>query len=162
MGDGKVLRGRCKLSDPTKAVVVALLCAAAATGFSGSAARADGLQAGLWKIVTKPEINGTVGAAQESMRCLTDSDVSNLEATFSANSRTINSDCERTEAESTPQRLKWRLRCKGQIDMDIAGEFLFDDPKHYTATVTTRASMMGQQIQNSRALIEARHVGACK
>jgi hypothetical protein len=150
------------LNNPKNAILAALLCAAVASGFGGMTARADGLQAGLWKIVTKPEVNGMVGADQETMRCLTDEDVNNLEATFSANSRTINSDCERTEAESTPRRLKWRLRCKGQIDMDIAGEFLFDDPKHYTATVTTRASMMGQQIQNSRASIEARHVGACK
>ena len=151
------------MNHPTKVIVAILSCAAAvAGGFNSPAARADGLQAGLWKIVTKPEVNGTAGAAQEAMRCLTDSDVANLEATFSANSRTINSDCERTEAESTPQHLKWRLRCKGQIDMDIAGEFLFDDPKHYTAIVTTRASMMGQQIQNSRASIEAQHVGACQ
>jgi hypothetical protein len=155
----RLAAGASKLNNPTKAIVAVLLYVAAVGGFSS--ARADGLQAGLWRIVTKPEVNGAVGADQETMRCLTDNDVANLEATFSPNSRTINSDCEQPEVESTPQHLKWRLRCKGQIDMDIAGEFSFDDPKHYTATVTTRASMMGQQIQNSRAMIEARHVGAC-
>jgi hypothetical protein len=45
--------------------------------------------------------------------------------------------------------------------MDVAGEFTFDAPDHYTATITTQASMMGKQIQQSRAVIEAQRVGAC-
>jgi hypothetical protein len=139
-----------------------LVFAMAASVLLGAEVRPDGLQAGLWKIVTKPVVNGATGAAQEATRCLSDKDVDNLEATFSPNSRTINSDCATTESESTPQHLKWRLQCKGQIDMDVAGEFLFDSPKHYTATVTTRAAMMGQQIQNSRASIEGQYVGACQ
>ena len=66
-----------------------------------------------------------------------------------------------TEHEMSPQRLKWRLQCKGQIDMDVAGEFIFAAPEHYTATITTQASMLGKQIQRSRASIEAQRVGAC-
>jgi uncharacterized protein DUF3617 len=127
----------------------------------GPAARADGLEAGLWKVVTRPEVNGMVAPDQETMRCLTAEDVANLEVTFSPNSRTTNSTCENTEHEATPQRLKWRLQCKGQIDMDVAGEFVFDSREHYTATITTQASMLGNQIQRSRAAIEAQRVGAC-
>jgi len=127
---------------------------------TSSAARTDGLEAGLWKVVTKPVVNGMVAPGQETMRCLTADDVANLEVTFSPNSRTTNSTCENTEHEATPQRLKWHLQCKGQIDMDIAGEFAFDSRDHYTATITTQVSL-GNQIQRSRAAIEAQRVGAC-
>jgi hypothetical protein len=129
---------------------------------SFGASRAQELQAGLWKIVTKPEINGVTAPDQETMRCLTPEDVDNIEVTFSPNSRTTNSTCEVTEHEMSPQRLKWRLQCKGQIDMDVAGEFIFTVPEHYTATITTQASMLGKQIQRSRASIEAQRVGACQ
>src|SRR3954464_12740752 len=104
------------------------------------AVHADGLQAGQWKVVSKPENNGIAGPQMENMRCLTEDDVKDLARTFSPVSRTTNSTCERTEHESTSQRLKWRLQCTGQLDMDVAGEFLFDSPQHYTATVTARSS----------------------
>jgi hypothetical protein len=126
-----------------------------------SSGRAQELQAGLWKVVTTPEINGVTGSDQETMRCLTADDVNNIEATFSPNSRTTNSTCETTEHELSPQRLKWHLQCKGQIDMDVAAEFIFAAPEHYTATITTQASMLGKQIQHSRAAIEAQRVGTC-
>jgi hypothetical protein len=154
-------KARNPLNGPIRTTAL-LVFAIAAGSLLDAEVRAEGLQAGLWKVVTKPVVNGATGANQEATRCLSDKDVDNLEATFSPNSRTINSDCETTERESTPQRLKWRLQCKGQIDMDVTGEFLFDSPKHYTATVTTHAAMMGQQIQNSRASIEGQYLGACQ
>jgi hypothetical protein len=126
-----------------------------------SGGRAQELKAGLWKVVTTPEINDVTGPNQETMRCLTSDDVNNIEATFSPNSRTTNSMCETTEHELTPQRLKWRVQCKGQIDMDVAGEFIFAAPEHYTATITTQASMLGNRIQHSRAAIQAQRVGDC-
>jgi uncharacterized protein DUF3617 len=119
------------------------------------------LQAGLWKVVTKAEANGITAPDQQSMRCLTPDEVSNLEATFSPNSRTTNATCETVEHDKSPQRLKWHLQCKGQIDMDVSGEFHFDAPEHYTATITTRASMLGNEMQRSQASIEAQRVGAC-
>ena len=137
-------------------------CAAIAWALAVGGARADGLDAGLWKVVTKAEVNGATAPSQETTRCLTPDDVKNLEVTFSPNSRTTNSTCETSEHEASPQRLKWRLQCKGQLDMDVAGEFLFDAPEHYTATITTRASMLGKEFQRSQALIEAQRVGACR
>ena len=137
-------------------------CAAIAWALAVGGARADGLDAGLWKVVTKAEVNGVTAPNQETMRCLTPDDVKNLEVTFSPNSRTTNSTCKTSEHESSPQRLKWRLQCKGQLDMDVAGEFLFDTPEHYTATITTRATMLGKEIQHSQASIEAQRVGACQ
>ncbi len=115
-------------------------CFAVAWVLAVGGARAEGLEAGLWKVVTKAEVNGVTGP----------------------NSRTTNSTCETSEHEASPQRLKWRLQCKGQLDMDVAGEFLFDAPEHYTATITTRATMLGKEIQHSQASIEAQRVGACQ
>ena len=138
------------------AAIAAALILTAAPG-----AHADGLQAGQWKVTTKPENNGVAGPPLQNMRCLTADDVNDLDRTFSPVSRTTNSTCERTEHESTPQRLKWRLQCTGQLDMDVAGEFLFDSPEHYTATVTARSSMMGRVLNDVHTAIEGQRVGEC-
>jgi hypothetical protein len=126
-----------------------------------SGGRAQELKAGLWKVVTTPEINGVTGPDQEATRCLTPDDVNNIEATFGPNSRTINSTCETIEHEFSSGHLKWHLQCKGQIDMDVAAEFDFAASEHYAATITTQASMLGKEIQHSRAAIKAQRVGVC-
>jgi hypothetical protein len=104
-------------------------------------AGADGLRAGQWTTVQSAEINGVAGPIQQGARCLTEEAVADLDKTFSPISRTTNSTCERVEHELTPQRLKWRLQCTGQIDMDVAGEFNFDSPEHYAAIITARSFM---------------------
>ena len=125
-------------------------------------AHADGLQPGLWKVINKPEINGAAAPEAQNMRCLTAEDVADLGRTFSPVSRTTNSTCEQVEHESTPQRLKWRLQCRGQLDMDVAGEFVFDRPEHYSATVVASSSMMGRVLQQVRTAIEGQWVGKCE
>jgi hypothetical protein len=151
------------LINARHASLLHLLCAGAvATFIVTGAAHAEGIQAGSWKILTRAEVNGVAGPDQETVRCLTPEDVEHLDVTFSPNSRTTNSTCEEAEHEMTPARLKWRLKCSGQLDMDVAGEFTFDAPDHYTATITTQASIMGKQIQQSRASIEAQRVGTCQ
>jgi uncharacterized protein DUF3617 len=97
---------------------------------------------------------------RQSTRCLNAEAVADLEKTFSPVSRTTNSACERTENESTPQRLKWRLQCRGQLDMDVAGEFVFETER-YSAKVNTEASMAGQVMHRSQVTIEAQRVGDC-
>jgi hypothetical protein len=124
-------------------------------------ARADGLQPGQWQVTSQPEINGAAGPESQSTRCLSAQDVSDLDKTFSPVSRTTNSTCERVEHESTPQRLKWHLQCTGQLDMDVAGEFTFDDPEHYTGIVTVRASMLGRLMQDVRTRLQGRRLGDC-
>src|SRR5262249_59026059 len=104
---------------------------------------------------------GQTAPEAQNMRCLSPDDVGDLGRTFSPVSRTTNSACERVEFESTPQRLKWRLQCRGQLDMDVAGEFVFDRPDHYTATVLASSSMMGQVMQRVRTAIEGQRVGEC-
>ena len=151
------------MSNARHASLLHLFCAGAvATFIVAGPAHAEGIQAGSWKVVTRAEVNGVNGPDQETMRCLTPEDVANLDVTFSPNSRTTNSTCEEAEHEVKSARLKWRLKCTGQLDMDVAGEFIFDAPDHYTAIITTQASMMGKQIQHSRASIVAQRVGACQ
>jgi hypothetical protein len=122
---------------------------------------AQALEAGLWEVVTTPVIGGMAGPPQGTMRCLTADDVKDLEKTFSPVARTVNSPCNQVEKEFTPERLKWRLQCRGQLDMDVSGEFLFQTPLRYTAKMTTRASLGDQVVQESSATIEARHTGPC-
>jgi Protein of unknown function (DUF3617) len=124
-------------------------------------AGADGLRAGQWKTVQSAEINGVAGPIQQGARCLTEEAVADLDKTFSPISRTTNSTCERVEHELTPQRLKWRLQCTGQIDMEVAGEFNFDSPEHYAAIITARSFMQGRLMQSVRTSIEGQRVGEC-
>jgi len=124
-------------------------------------AAADGLLAGEWHTVQTPEINGIIGPPQKGTRCLTPEAVADLDTTFSPVSRTTNSSCERVEHELTPQRLKWRLQCSGQIDMDVQGEFTFDSPEHYVAIITARSFMQGRLMQSVRTSIAGQRVGDC-
>jgi hypothetical protein len=125
-------------------------------------ARADSLQPGLWRVLSRPVIDGVAGREQESTRCLTPADVADPERTFSPVGRTVNSTCEMVEHELTPVRLKWHLQCTGELDMDLTGEFLFDAPEHYSATITTASSMQGHRLQAGRMTVEAQRVGECR
>src|SRR5258707_14059653 len=104
-------------------------------------------------------MDGVGGPPQQSIRCLTPEAVADLDKTFSPVSRTTNSTCERIEHEVSPQRLKWHLQCTGQIDMDVAGEFTFDSPGHYSATITARSVMQGRLIQEVRTPIDGEWIG---
>jgi hypothetical protein len=127
-----------------------------------TAAQADGIAPGLWRVINKPQINGNAGPTAQNMRCLTAEDVADLDKTFSPVSRTVNTECERVEHEFSPQRLKWRLQCTGQIDIDVAGEFIFDASDHYTGIVTARSSMAGRLVQDVRTEIEGQRTGECR
>ena len=140
-------------------IVAACLAAAAA---STTAARADGLDAGLWRSLQTPTLNGMTAPPRESTRCLRAADVADLERTFSPVYGTTNSACEQVEREFTPQRLKWRLQCRGQLDMDVAGEFVFERSDRYTATIVALSSMLGKVMQEVRTRIEAQRVGECE
>jgi len=128
---------------------------------SSATAGADGLQAGQWATLQRTDLNGVAGPMQPGGRCLTEEAVADLDKTFSPVSRTTNTTCERTEHELTPQRLKWRLTCTGQIDIELTGEFIFDRPDHYSATITSRSSMLGRFMQESVTFVEGLRVGDC-
>jgi hypothetical protein len=126
---------------------------------TGTAA-ADGIEPGLWKVTSTPEINGSPAAPQVTTRCLTPEQAADVDTTFSPEHRTQNSSCERVEHEVTATRLKWRLQCTGQMSMEVTGAFEFDTPRHYTAVVTSNMAIGGQKM-GSRVTIAGERIGDC-
>lgn len=135
---------------------------AAALWLGGAPARADGIAPGLWKITETIIMNGAASAPQVKTRCLSAEQAGDTAKTFSPEYRTVNSECERTEYASTATKLKWRMECKGQMDMDVAGDFTFDTTSHYTATISSKGSMAGQQVINTSVAIEGEQIGECR
>jgi hypothetical protein len=128
---------------------------------SGSTLLADGIEPGLWQVISRTQTGGVIGPPHESSKCLTPQDVADLATTFSPVSRTVNSTCAPIERSLADSRLTWRLTCKGQLDMELTGEFNFDSPRHYTATVQSKAAMAGVPMVDSQENIEARWLSAC-
>ena len=85
-----------------------------------------------------------------------------LAKTFGPVSGTVNSTCEQTEFEATGRTLKWRLQCRGQLDVDVAGQFNFDTPLHYTATITSKGRMAGALISDVKTVLEGERVSDCQ
>jgi hypothetical protein len=137
--------------------VVALAGAGAA-----GAALADGLAPGEWKLTETIMMNGSKMPTQARTRCMTPEQVADLEKMFSPEYRTVNSGCERTEFKSSPTGLSWRMICTGQMNMDVAGNFVFDNPNHYTATITSRGEMAGRLAVESNVAIEGERIGECR
>jgi hypothetical protein len=74
---------------------------------------------------------------------------------------TVNSVCAPIEHDLTGDKLTWRLTCKGQLDMELTGEFTFDSPHHYSATVRTKAQMGGMTMVDSGNTLEGQWVSEC-
>ena len=140
------------------AVIAAALLAAS---FMAWAAFADGIEPGLWKITSRTATGGVIGPPHESSKCLTADQTHDLATTFSPIPSTINSVCAPIERSLDGQRLTWRLTCKGQLDMELNGEFNFDSSRHYTATVRTKAAVGGMQMVDSQDTLEAQWVSEC-
>jgi hypothetical protein len=124
-------------------------------------AHADGIDPGLWKIVTTTKTRGESGAPHESSKCLTADDTRDLATTFSPISRTVNSTCEPIQRTLTGTRLNWHLICKGQLDMELSGEFNFDSTHHYTGTLRSNARIAGVPMIDSESTIEGQWISAC-
>jgi hypothetical protein len=140
------------------AVIAAALLAAS---FMARAAFADGIEPGFWKITSRTATGGVIGPPHESSKCLTADQAHDLATTFSPVPSTINSVCAPIERSLNGQRLTWRLTCKGQLDMELSGEFNFDSSHHYTATVLTKATIGGMQMVDSQNTLEAQWVSEC-
>jgi hypothetical protein len=134
----------------------------ATLGLAATAASAGGIDPGLWKVITRTATGGVIGPPHETSKCLTAEDTGNLPATFSPISRTENSVCAPIERSFIGDKLTWRLACKGQLDMELTGDFTFDSPHHYSATVQTKAQMAGMQMVDSQQTIEGQWVSECK
>ena len=51
---------------------------------------------------------------------------------------------------------------KGQLEMDVSGDFSFDTPKHYTATIQSKGSVACREFVNTSVAIEGEHLGECQ
>src|SRR6266849_6020044 len=132
--------------NPDAAVLAgaALLAGCLAAGH----AAADGIAPGEWKLTETMVMNGNKTPVQTRTRCLSREQAGDTAATFSPEYRTVNSGCERVEFNSSATALRWRMRCTGQLDMDVAGDFTFDTPRHYTATIVSKGAMAGREVVN--------------
>jgi uncharacterized protein DUF3617 len=153
--DRSAIARLCRFARPTACGLV-VACALAA-----SAGLADGIEPGLWHVISRTQTGGVIGPPHESSKCLTAQDVADLATTFSPVSRTVNSTCGPIERSLSSSRLTWRLTCRGQLDMELTGEFNFDSPRHYTAIVQSKAAMAGMPMVDSQENIEARWLSAC-
>jgi len=135
---------------------------AAAVALAASAALADGVAPGLWRIVSRTETGGVIGPPHESSRCLTADEARDVATTFAPTSNAENSSCTPIERSVSGQKLTWRLVCRGQLDMEQAGEFTFDSPHHYTATTRTRATVSGTTMIDSQDTFEGQWVSECR
>ncbi|MGA8358442.1 MAG: DUF3617 family protein [Xanthobacteraceae bacterium] len=133
----------------------------AAFALAASAALADGIDPGLWKITTHIESGGVAGPTHESSKCLTAAQTGDLGATFSPIPATVNSVCAPMERSLKGPLLTWHLVCTGQLNMELSGAFDFDSPHHYTGTVQTKAEMQGMPNVDSQNTIEGEWISAC-
>ena len=126
-------------------------------------AAADNLiEPGQWKVTSNTVMNGAAMQPAVKARCLTAEQVGDIAKTFGPSSGTVNSTCEPAELETAGRKLKWHLRCRGQMDMDVLGNFDFDSPVHYTATVTSKAWMAGSLMSDVKTELEGERVSACQ
>ena len=137
--------------------ITAFLCAAVA-----SLAAADGISPGLWQLTETVTMNGAAATPQVRTRCLSTEQAGDTAATFTPEYRAPSPNCERAELQSTATKLKWRMLCKGQMEMDVSGDFTFDTPKHYTATIQSKGTMGGREVVNSSVAIVGEHQGECQ
>lgn len=135
--------------------------AAVVLAVSASAAPAAELDPGLWRVITRTETDGVIGPPHEGSKCLTAAQTADLATTFSPVPNTINSVCAPIERSLEGDKLTWRLTCKGQLNMELSGDFTFPDPHHYTATVRTKADMAGRQLVDSQNMLEGQWVSEC-
>lgn len=136
----------------------AAVCVLVAAG----SAQAQQLEAGRWRVMTTQLGQGPVSEPpQIKMRCLTPAEVADPAKTFSPEVSTVNAICERTEYSLEQNFLKWRLQCRGQVDMDVAGQFIFESPTHYTAMVATKATAMERIVHSTLSTIDGQRVGDC-
>jgi Protein of unknown function (DUF3617) len=128
---------------------------------AATAAAAEGIEPGLWKVITRTETGGVIGPPHESSKCLSAEQTGDLGTTFTPVPATINSVCAPIEKNFAADKLSWHLTCKGQLDMELTGDFNFDSPHHYSGVVRTKATMAGMTMVDSQNTIEGQWVSAC-
>jgi hypothetical protein len=120
------------------------------------------IEPGQWKVTGMTAVNGAVSPPQAKARCVTPEQAEDVAKTFGPVSGTINSTCEAPAVEIADKTLKWRLVCRGQLDMEVTGAFNFDTPRHYTATITSQGRMAGALISDVKTQLEGERIGECQ
>jgi hypothetical protein len=139
---------------------MALLCSLPVLPVS---AEADSLtiEPGQWRVISNTVMNGAATQRSVKSDCLRPQQTGDLVKTFGPGTGAANSTCDPTESETVGRRLKWHLQCKGQLDLDMSGDFTFDSPSHYTATLNTKVWVVIAYV-NMKTELEGRRVGACR
>ena len=85
-----------------------------------------------------------------------------MAATFAPPAGAENSSCTPIEHRLNGQKLTWRVTCRGKLAMEETGEFNFDSPRHYTATMRTRAAVSGKTMIDSQDMLEGQWISECR
>ena len=141
---------------PRVAVCVGVFCVVALS----ASAQSERIESGLWKVTTRLVMNGNPMPVEVKNRCLSAEQAGDLAGTFGPEVTSVNTEC-KSERAFKGGRLQWTMQCRGQIDIDVSGDFSFDNAKRYSATVATKAFMGGRKVADSSAAIEGEHAGAC-
>ena len=120
------------------------------------------IEPGQWQVTARNVINGAADQPTVRPRCITPEQAGDLAKTFGPSVGTINSTCKPPEFETAGKKLRWKLECRGQMDMAVVGEFDFDSPTHYTATIASKAWMAGSLMSDVKTDVEATRVGDCQ
>jgi hypothetical protein len=120
------------------------------------------IEPGQWKVTSRTILNGAPTPPSVKARCLTPEQTRDVKTTFGPAMGTVNSTCKPAEFETAGRKLKWRLECRGQLDIAVAGEFDFDSPTHYTATVSSKGWMAGSLVSDVKTELEGERTGACE
>jgi hypothetical protein len=139
----------------------AMLSVCAVVLMASGAEAEDLIEAGQWKVTTASTVNGVVQPTQPKMRCITPDQAADVAKTFGPVAGTVNSSCDTPKSELSGRMLKWHLQCRGSLDMDVDGNFNFDAPRHYSATVISKGKMAGQLISDVKSELQGERVGEC-
>ena len=119
------------------------------------------IEPGQWKVTAKTVINGGTQPPKATMSCLSPEQAGDVTKTLGPSMGTVNSTCSPAEFQIKVGEMKWRLQCKGQIDIDLLGDYTFDSMSHYTATVLSKGWMAGALMSDVTTELEGQRVGAC-
>jgi hypothetical protein len=145
----------------TLAIAVALCCILPAL-IVPAIADDPTIEPGEWMVTSKTVANGAPTPTAKKARCVSPQEASDVMKTFGPTMGTVNSTCKPTVFETTSRTMKWRLECRGQLDMDVQAQFEFDSPTHYTAVITSKGWMSGALISDVATGVEGERIGACQ
>jgi hypothetical protein len=141
----------------TSASIVVAVLAVVSLGWADSLK----VQPGMWKtVVTTTSADGKVQGPHTTTRCVTQNDLDDFGNKLTDINSAYQENCTRTSYTETSNTLDFAYQCTGRFPIDGGGSFKFDNPGHYTGSVTTKGTVMGMPFSNV-ARMEASRTGAC-